>query len=112
MHTISQESILHLFQLHTPTLTAQRAASRRFPADILNAILNEDIGELMEFRHLIKNPKYSTIWKKAYGKELGQLAQGIPGTVHGTNTIGFIPKHDIPVDRRKDVTYGWICAHF
>ena len=77
-----------------------------FPTDILNAILNEDTGELMKYRHLIKNPKYSTIWKKAYGKELGRLAQDIPDTdtVHGKNTIIFIPKHDIPIDHRKDVT--------
>ena len=66
----------------------------------------------MEYRHLIKNTQYSTIWKKAYRKELGRLAQGIPNTVHGTNTIVFIPKHDIPVDHQKDVTYGRICAHF
>ena len=44
----------------------------------------------MEYRHLIKNPKYSTIWRKAYGKELGQLAQGIPGTVQGTDTMVFV----------------------
>jgi hypothetical protein len=99
----TQESILHLFQLHSLTITVQRAASR---------ILNEDTGKLMEYRHLIKNPKYSTIWKKAFWKELGRLAQGIPDTVHGTNTIIFIPKHDIPVDHQKDVTYGSICAHF
>jgi hypothetical protein len=74
-----------------------------FPTDILDAILNEETNKLMEFRHLIKNPKYSTIWKKAYGKELGGLAKGIPNTVHGTNTIIFIPKHDIPVS--PTVTY-------
>eukprot|EP00804_Cyclotella_cryptica_P000948 CCRYP_018392-RA/>CCRYP_018392-RA protein AED:0.39 eAED:0.39 QI:0/0/0/1/0/0.5/2/0/263 len=48
-----------------------------FPTDFLNAILNEETGELMEYRHLIKDPKYTTIWRKAYGKELGRLAQGI-----------------------------------
>jgi hypothetical protein len=71
MQSITQESLLHLSQLHAPTLTAQRAASRLFPTDFLNAILNEDTGELMEYRHLIKNPKYSTVWRKAYGEELG-----------------------------------------
>ena len=83
-----------------------------FPTDILNAIFNEDTIKLMEYRHLIKNLKYSTIWKKAYGKELGRLSQGIPDKIHGTNTIGFIPKHNISVDRCKDVTYGRICANF
>eukprot|EP00804_Cyclotella_cryptica_P005330 CCRYP_020410-RA/>CCRYP_020410-RA protein AED:0.19 eAED:0.19 QI:0/-1/0/1/-1/1/1/0/760 len=110
--TITQETMLHFSQLPAPTFTAQRAASRLFPTDFLNAILNEDTGELMEYRHLIKDPKYSTIWKKAYGKELGRLAQGIPGIVQGTNTIVFIAKDDVPPDRRRDVTYGRICANF
>jgi hypothetical protein len=83
-----------------------------FPTDFLNAVLNEDTGELMEYRHLIKDPKYSTTWRKAYGKELGRLAQGIPGLVQGTNTIVFIAKDDVPTDRRRDVTYGRICANF
>eukprot|EP00804_Cyclotella_cryptica_P024856 CCRYP_020557-RA/>CCRYP_020557-RA protein AED:0.45 eAED:0.45 QI:0/0/0/1/0/0/3/0/298 len=60
----------------------QRAASRLFPTDFLNAILNKD------------------------------TAQGIPGIVQGTNTIVFIAKDDIPIDRRRDVTYGRICANF
>eukprot|EP00804_Cyclotella_cryptica_P018237 CCRYP_005972-RC/>CCRYP_005972-RC protein AED:0.07 eAED:0.01 QI:0/-1/0/1/-1/0/1/0/582 len=66
----------------------------------------------MEYRHLIKDPKYSTTWRNAYGKELGRLAQGIPGLVQGTNTIVFITKDDVPTDRRCDVTYGRICANF
>jgi len=104
--------MLHFFQLPAPTLTAQRAASRLFPTDFLNAILNEDTGELMEYRHLIKDPKYSTIWRKAYGKELGRLVQGIPGIVQDTNTIVFIAKDDVPTDRCRDVTYGRICTNF
>eukprot|EP00804_Cyclotella_cryptica_P025152 CCRYP_013001-RA/>CCRYP_013001-RA protein AED:0.31 eAED:0.31 QI:0/-1/0/1/-1/1/1/0/468 len=112
MQTITQETMLHFSQLPAPTVTAQRAASRMFPTDFLNAVLNENTGELMEYRHLIKDRKYSTTWKKAYGKELGRLAQGIPGLVQGTNTIVFITKDDVPTDRRRDVTYGRICANF
>jgi hypothetical protein len=66
----------------------------------------------MEYRHLIKNPKYCTTWKNAYGKELGRLAQGIPGTVQGTNTIVFISPNQVPPNRQKDVTYGRICANY
>eukprot|EP00804_Cyclotella_cryptica_P025846 CCRYP_002712-RB/>CCRYP_002712-RB protein AED:0.33 eAED:0.33 QI:0/0/0/1/0/0/2/0/411 len=105
MQTITQETMLHFSQLLAPTFTAQRAVSWLFPTDFLNAILNEDTGELMEYRNLIKDPKYSTIWRKAYGKELGRLAQGIPGIVQGTNTIVFITKDDVPTDRCRDVTY-------
>eukprot|EP00804_Cyclotella_cryptica_P002702 CCRYP_009617-RA/>CCRYP_009617-RA protein AED:0.39 eAED:0.39 QI:0/0/0/1/1/1/2/0/572 len=112
MQTITQETMLHFSQLSTTTVTAQRAASRMFPTDFLNAVLNENTGELMEYRHLIKDPKYSTTWRKAYGKELGRLAQGIPGLIQGTNTIVFIAKDDVPTDRSRDVTYGRICANF
>ena len=38
-------------------------------------------------------------------KELGRLAQGVPGTA-GTDTIVFIKYDDIPIDRRGHVTYG------
>eukprot|EP00804_Cyclotella_cryptica_P015214 CCRYP_000732-RA/>CCRYP_000732-RA protein AED:0.36 eAED:0.36 QI:0/0/0/1/0/0/2/0/501 len=105
MQSITQETMLHFSQLPAPTFTTQRAESRLFPTDFLTAILNEDTGELMEYSHLIKGPKYTTIWRKAYGKELGRLAQGIPGIVQGTNTIVFIAKDDIPIDQRRDVTY-------
>ena len=59
---------------------------------MLNAVLNEDTGELMEYRHLIGNPKYREIWGQAYGNELGRLAQGMEGLVKGTNKSFFISK--------------------
>ena len=89
-------------------VTAQRAASRKYPmqflCDLANAVLDGDTGEMLEYRHLITRPKYKEIWGEAYGKEVGRLAQGIPGKVEGTNTIFFIHKHQVPADRRKDVT--------
>eukprot|EP00804_Cyclotella_cryptica_P031066 CCRYP_015981-RA/>CCRYP_015981-RA protein AED:0.30 eAED:0.30 QI:0/0/0/1/1/1/3/0/511 len=111
-HTITQETILHLLHNTQTPLTPRRAATRQFPREALSAILDTDTGELLEYRHLIKNPKYCTIWKNAYGKELGRLAQGIPGTVKGTNTIVFIAYNEIPPQRRKDVTYGRIVANY
>jgi len=109
---VTQETIPHLFQLHNPTFTAQHATSGKFPTKILGAILNDETGEFMEYRPLIKKTKYCTIWKKVYGKELGSLAQSVPDTVHGTNTIVFIPKQHVPTGHRKDGTYGHICANF
>ena len=53
---------------------------RKFPVEVLNAVLNMDTGELMEMRQLLQNPKYSELWGKFYTKELGELSQGIPGT--------------------------------
>eukprot|EP00804_Cyclotella_cryptica_P004301 CCRYP_013515-RA/>CCRYP_013515-RA protein AED:0.37 eAED:0.38 QI:0/0/0/1/1/1/2/0/314 len=66
----------------------------------------------MEYRHLIANPKYRDTWQNAYGKELGRLAQGLPGIVKGTDTIAFIQRSHVPQDRWKDVTYGRIVANF
>ncbi len=43
-----------------------------------------------------------------YGNELGRLVQGMPGQTKGTDTIFFIPRHKVPKERAKDVTYGLI----
>ena len=66
----------------------------------------------MEYCYLISNPKYRKIWKPAYGKEVGCMAQGVPGIVDGTNTFIFICKNEVPADRWKEVTYGRICANY
>jgi hypothetical protein len=63
-------------------------------------------------RHLLFNPKYKDVWGKSYTTELGRLAQGIPGISEGTNTIKFIARDEIPMDRLKNVTYGCICANY
>jgi hypothetical protein len=94
------------------SLTPSNAARRTFPIEILNAVLDMDTGELLEMRHLLVNPKYKDVWGKSYTTELGRLAQGIPGVSEGTNTIVFIRRDEIPLDRLKNVTYGRICANY
>jgi hypothetical protein len=44
--------------------------------------------------------------------EFGQLAQGVGGRVTRTNTIFFIQKDHIPIDRRKVVMYGSFLCEF
>ena len=89
-------------------VSARRVASRHYPlqflCDLANAVLDGDTGEMLEYRHLITRPKYKEVWGDAYGKEVGRLAQGIPGKVEGTNTLFFIRKDEVPADRIKDVT--------
>jgi hypothetical protein len=51
------------------------------------------------------------VWSKAGSKEIGRLAQGVPGVVDGTNNIFFIDYDQIWKDRRKDVTYTGICVN-
>jgi hypothetical protein len=80
--------------------------------ELINAVLDEDTGELMEYRRLMKNPKYRTLYRDSYAKELGRLAQGMPGLAEGTNIICFIPKRDVPIDRWRDVTYGRIVVNY
>ncbi len=72
-----------------------------------NSILGKQ-GELLEYCHLIANPKTRARWTHSYGNDLGQLAQRMPGQVTGTNTSFFIPKDKVPRARDKDITYGLI----
>ena len=62
----------------------------------------------MEYRQVMKNPRYRALYKKAYAKEIGRLAQGMPGLADGTETIFFIDKSEVPPNRWGDVTYGRI----
>ncbi len=62
----------------------------------------------MEYRHLIANPKTRPMWTHSYGNKLRRLAQGMPGCTKGTDTIFFIPRHKVPKERTKDITYELI----
>ncbi len=75
--------------------------------EMANAVIAEN-GELLEYKHLIANPKTRRIWSFLYGNEIGRLAQGMPGRSTGTNTFFFIHKNQVPKDRTRDVTYGLI----
>ena len=75
------------------------------------AVLDEETGELLQYKQLLKNPKYRETYMKAAGNEVGRLAQGY-GKIKGTNTIFFIKPEDIPRDRKRDVTYGqFVCVY-
>ena len=60
----------------------------------------------------MKYPKYRKLYAKPYSKELGRLAQGIPGVLNGTTTIFFIDKADVPAERWKDTTYGHVVVNY
>ena len=88
------------------TVTPVQLAWRKFPKEILSVVLDEDTGEIMDYRKLIKNPKYHPLYQDYYAKEIGRLAQGMTGLVEGTKTMFFIDKTVILTNRWKDVTYG------
>jgi hypothetical protein len=79
---------------------------------MLNAVLDMDTGKLMEMKLLLVNPKYKEVWGKLYTTDLGYLAQGIPGVSKGTDTIVFIRRDEVPIDRIKDITYGCMCINY
>ena len=73
-------------------------------------IFDKDTGKLLKYRQLISHPKYSKLWTHSSANEFGRLAQGVGGQIQGTNTIFFIHKHQVPADRRRDVTYAkFVC---
>ena len=53
--------------------------------EMANSVLGEK-GELLEYRHLISNPKTKAVWAHLCGNEIGRLAQGMPGRNKGMNT--------------------------
>ena len=99
---------------HHYIFSPKAAAFRKYPVQLLcelaGAVLDQDTGDLLEYRHLLKHPKLKKLWGRGHAKEVGRLAQGLSGIVKGTDTIKFIPKGDIPVKRLKDCTYSrFVC---
>ena len=73
------------------------------------AILDDETGKSLEFRHLIKLDKYRAIWIKSFTNKLGCLAQGIRN-IDETDTIDFIPHINVPKD--QTITYGQIVCTY
>ena len=74
--SITDEAILSAIEISAVPLVTRRLASRKFPmqmlCEIAGAVLDAKTGELMEYRHLLKNPEYCDVWSKAGGKEIGR----------------------------------------
>ena len=75
------------------------------------AIMDKDTGKSLEYRHLIKMPKYKHIWNDSMSNEIGRLAQD-NSSVKGTETMFFITYENIPLNRTKDVTYARIVVDY
>jgi hypothetical protein len=101
---------------HEPLSIAERVAERRrqqaaTSVEIAVPVLDQETGKLLEYRQLLKHPKFQEVWSRSAADEFGRLAQGIKGRVKATDTIRFIHKHEIPEDRFKDVTYiKFVCS--
>eukprot|EP00804_Cyclotella_cryptica_P002199 CCRYP_018252-RA/>CCRYP_018252-RA protein AED:0.18 eAED:0.16 QI:0/0/0/1/0.4/0.16/6/0/1101 len=90
---------------------ADRVARRRREMEAAHAVLDQETGQLLEYRQLLKHRKFRDVWNLSASDEFGRLAQGIGGRIKGTDTIRFVHKHEIPQDRFKDVTYiKFVCT--
>jgi hypothetical protein len=73
--TLTQDSLLSTIGITGTTLDPTTLARNKIPLqanrDMANAVVNEETGELMEYRHLMKNPKYHDVWSNSYGNEIG-----------------------------------------
>ncbi len=54
-------------------LVPQTLAGQKFPIKMINTVLNEDTGNLIKYRALMKDPKYQKLYTQSYAKDLGQL---------------------------------------
>jgi len=71
------------------------------------AVMDEDTGKMLNYRSLLKIPKFKKLWSRSAANEFGRLANGVGGRIKNpTNTIKFICENEIPKNRKKDVTYG------
>ena len=96
-----EEALLSCVKLSPhSTITPRNAARRKYPLQLLcklaGTVLDAKTGDLLEYQHLIQHPRYKEVWGKTFGKEIGRLAQGLPGVVDGTDTHDFITKNDVP----------------
>jgi hypothetical protein len=101
--TLLTGATLTVMELSGITASPRRLTQRKFLSQVLlemvNAVMDLETGDMMEYRHLLKNPKYRETWSKAFGKEIGRLAQGQKGVVDGTDALDFIHPNDIPAER-------------
>ncbi len=110
VRTITQDLF---YMMDIPGLTKpfsnQQAAAHKYPlqflCDFAFTVLDDETGDLFEYRHLLKHPKYKDIWSKSFRTEIQRLATT-------TKTIAFMSNDMIPQNRRKDITYGQIIWHY
>ncbi|KAL7538777.1 hypothetical protein ACHAXR_008793 [Thalassiosira sp. AJA248-18] len=74
--------------------------------------MDKTSGKMLNYQQLMRHPEYKGPWSLSSANEFGRLAYGAGGRIKKpTNTIKFIRKEDIPMERHKDVTYGqFVCT--
>jgi hypothetical protein len=84
-----------LFLPQQQLFTNKQASSWKYPlqflCDFAYSVLDDETGDLLKYRHLLKHPKYKDVWSQSFGKEIQRLATA-------TKTIAFLTKQEIPRD--------------
>ena len=76
--------------------------------EIANAVLEGD--KVLKCRQLTQHPVIGEQWRHSSANEFSRLAQGIGGRIKGTDTVKFMPRHQVPEERIKDVAHGqFVC---
>ena len=76
-----------------------RRLLRRVEEDVEQAlgVMDKKSGKMMNFRQLLKHPKFSKAWSTSSANKFGQLTNGFGGRIKNpTNTIRFIHNHKVP----------------
>ena len=74
--------------------------------------MDEETGRMINYKQLMRYLKYKKHWITLSANDFGCLANGVGRRIRNpTNTIKFIRKKDVPIARRKDVTYGYFVCN-
>jgi hypothetical protein len=92
----------HLLQ-HNELPSAANASEH-----FIGAVIDDDTGAMLEYRHLINSEKYRRIWERSFANESGRLFRGIRD-IPGTDTCFFIRKSQVLKHKRS--TYGRIVCN-
>ena len=86
--------------------TTQKLSNLEIEVHQAMAVMDEQTGRLLNYKQLMRDPKYKKNWSTSSANEFGHLANGVGGRIkNSTNTIRFIRRKNTPGSRRKDVTY-------
>ncbi len=76
-------------------------------------IHDTETNTYLNYRQLLRHPKFKDLWAKSAANEFGRLTQGLKdGRVKRTDTIKFICKDKVPDERMKDVMYRSFSCDF
>jgi hypothetical protein len=62
---VTQEAMLSCANINQMKLSPANLAGRCFSLEYINAVLNKETGEIMEYQHIMISPRYRNIYKNS-----------------------------------------------